>query len=120
MALGYAMAGGRPSAYGRRAGPGFNTNGGAVDRLCGERAGAGVIGQIQQAMIGRNVGCCERATDQLAIMRGLTKWADRINAPRLAEAPGWSIGIPPDAVRPPPPGRPLECALDIWGRGWSN
>ena len=45
-----------------------------------------LTGQIQQSMIGRNVGLLHELPDQLAIMRGLTKWADRITSPAAAPA----------------------------------
>jgi acetolactate synthase-1/2/3 large subunit len=73
-----------------------------------------LTGQIQQAMIGRNVGLLHELPDQLAIMRGLTKWADRIHAP--AEAPG----LLNEAFRRLLSGRRrpvgLECAMDTWAR----
>ena len=73
-----------------------------------------LTGQIQQAMIGRNVGLLHELPDQLAIMRGLTKWADRITSP--GEAPG----LVNEAFRRLLSGRrrpvALECAMDTWGR----
>ena len=69
-----------------------------------------LTGQIQQAMIGRNVGLLHELPDQLAIMRGLTKWADRITTP--AAAPG----LINEAFRRLLSGRrrpvALECAID--------
>ena len=65
-------------------------------------------------MIGRNVGLLHELPDQLAIMRGLTKWADRITSP--AEAPG----LINEAFRRLLSGRrrpvALECAMDTWAR----
>ena len=65
-------------------------------------------------MIGRNFGLLHEMPDQLSIMRGLTKWADRITAP--AEAPG----LVNEAFRRLLSGRrrpvALECAMDTWGR----
>ncbi len=73
-----------------------------------------LTGQIQQSMIGRNVGLLHELPDQLAIMRGLTKWADRIPSP--AAAPG----LVNEAFRRLLSGRQrpvaLECALDTWAR----
>ncbi|MFO1083841.1 MAG: thiamine pyrophosphate-binding protein [Reyranellaceae bacterium] len=115
MALGYAMASGRPSAYVVVPGPGFLNTTAALSTAYAVNAPVlALSGQIQQAMIGRNVGLLHELPDQLAIMRGLTKWADRINAP--AEAPG----LVNEAFRRMLSGRRrpvgLECALDIWGR----
>ena len=72
-----------------------------------------LTGQIQQAMIGRNVGLLHELPDQSASMRGLTKWADRITRPRGAR-PGH------EAFRRLLSGRrrpgALECAMDTWAR----
>ena len=68
-------------------GPGFLNTTAALSTAYAVNAPVlALTGQIQQAMIGRNVGLLHELPDQLAIMRGLTKWADRITTP--AEAPG--------------------------------
>jgi acetolactate synthase I/II/III large subunit len=115
MALGYAMATGRPSAYVVVPGPGFLNTTAALSTAYAVNAPVlALTGQIQQAMIGRNVGLLHELPDQLAIMRGLTKWADRITAP--AEAPG----LVNEAFRRLLSGRrrpvALECGMDTWGR----
>jgi acetolactate synthase-1/2/3 large subunit len=115
MALGYAMASGKPSAYVVVPGPGFlNTTAALSTAYAANAPVLALTGQIQQSMIGRNVGLLHELPDQLAIMRGLTKWADRINAP--AEAPG----LVNEAFRRLLSGRQrpvaLECAMDTWGR----
>ncbi len=87
MALGYAMATGKPSAYVVVPGPGFlNTTAALSTAYAANAPVLALTGQIQQSMIGRNVGLLHELPDQLGIMRGLTKWADRINGP--TEAPG--------------------------------
>src|SRR5499426_2247919 len=115
MALGYAMATGRPSAYVVVPGPGFlNTTAALSTAYAANAPVLALTGQIQQAMIGRNVGLLHELPDQLAIMRGLTKWADRIRAPN--EAPGQVH----EAFRRLLSGRrrpvALECAMDVWAR----
>ena len=115
MALGYAMAKGKPSAYVVVPGPGFlNTTAALSTAYAANAPVLALTGQIQQSMIGRNVGLLHELPDQLAIMRGLTKWADRITSP--AEAPG----LVNEAFRRLLSGRPrpvaLECAMDTWGR----
>ena len=115
MALGYAMAAGKPSAYVVVPGPGFlNTTAALSTAYAANAPVLALTGQIQQSMIGRNVGLLHELPDQLSIMRGLTKWADRINAP--AEAPG----LVNEAFRRLLSGRQrpvaLECAMDTWGR----
>src|SRR5215472_6400370 len=115
MALGYAMATGKPSAYVVVPGPGFLNTAAALSTAYAVNAPVlALTGQIQQAMIGRNVGLLHELPDQLAIMRGLTKFADRITSP--AEAPG----LVNEAFRRLVSGRKrpvaLECAMDTWGR----
>src|SRR3979411_30199 len=83
----YAMASGAPSAYVVVPGPGFLNTTAALSTAYAVNAPVlALTGQIQQAMIGRSVGLLHELPDQLSIMRGLTKWADRSHAP--AEAPG--------------------------------
>jgi acetolactate synthase-1/2/3 large subunit len=115
MALGYAMATGEPSAYVVVPGPGFLNTTAALSTAYAVNAPVlALTGQIQQAMIGRNVGLLHELPDQLAIIRGLTKWADRISSP--AEAPG----LVNEAFRRLLSGRrrpvALECAMDTWAR----
>lgn len=115
MALGYAMASGKPSAYVVVPGPGFLNTTAALSTAYAVNAPVVCLtGQIQQAMIGRNVGLLHELPDQLGIMRGLTKWADRITSP--AAAPG----LVNEAFRRVLSGRrrpvALECAIDMWGR----
>src|ERR1051326_4934512 len=115
MALGYAMATGKPSAYVVVPGPGFlNTTAALSTAYAVNAPVVALTGQIQKSMIGRNVGLLHELPDQLAIMRGLTKWADRITSP--AAAPG----LVNEAFRRLLSGRKrpvaLECAIDMWGR----
>ena len=115
MALGYAMASGKPSAYVVVPGPGFLNTTAALSTAYAVNAPVlALTGQIQQSMIGRNVGLLHELPDQLSIMRGLTKWADRITTP--ASAPG----LVNEAFRRLLSGRrrpvALECAMDTWGR----
>lgn len=115
MALGYAMASGGPSAYVVVPGPGFLNTTAALSTAYAVNAPVlALAGQIQQSMIGRNVGLLHELPDQLSIMRGLTKWADRITTP--AEAPG----LVNEAFRRLLSGRrrpvAIECAMDTWAR----
>lgn len=115
MALGYSMAAGKPSAYVVVPGPGFLNTTAALSTAYAVNAPVlALTGQIQQSMIGRNVGLLHELPDQLAIMRGLTKWADRIPSP--AAAPG----LVNEAFRRLLSGRQrpvgLECAMDTWAR----
>lgn len=115
MALGYAMAAGKPSAYVVVPGPGFLNTTAALSTAYAVNAPVlALTGQIQQSMIGRNVGLLHELPDQLAIMRGLTKWADRIPSPSAAP------GLVNEAFRRLLSGRQrpvaLECAMDTWAR----
>jgi len=115
MALGYAMATGKPSAYVVVPGPGFLNTTAALSTAYAVNAPVlALTGQIQQSMIGRNVGLLHELPDQLAIMRGLTKWADRIPSPSAAP------GLVNEAFRRLLSGRQrpvaLECAMDTWAR----
>lgn len=115
MALGYAMATGKPSAYVVVPGPGFlNTTAALATAYAVNAPVLALTGQIQQSMIGRNVGLLHELPDQLAIMRGLTKWADRIPSPSAAP------GLVNEAFRRLLSGRQrpvaLECAMDTWAR----
>ncbi|MBR0800430.1 acetolactate synthase [Bradyrhizobium jicamae] len=115
MALGYSMAKGTPAAYVVVPGPGIlNTTAALCTAYAVNAPVLALTGQIQQSMIGRNIGLLHDLPDQLAILRGLTKWADRITTP--AEAPG----LVNEAFRRLLSGRPrpvaLECAMDTWGR----
>ena len=115
MALGHAMATGKPSAYVVVPGPGFlNTTAALATAYAVNAPVLALTGQIQQSMIGRNVGLLHELPDQLAIMRGLTKWADRIPSPSAAP------GLVNEAFRRLLSGRrrpvALECAMDTWAR----
>src|SRR5579862_566926 len=113
MALGAAMATGKPQAYAVVPGPGFlNATGALCTAYACNAPVLALTGQIPQAMIGRNLGFLHELPDQLGVAARLTKWAERIRAPH--EAPG----IMNEAFRQMISGRPrpvaLECPLDIW------
>lgn len=115
MALGMAMASGKPAAYTVVPGPGFlNTTAALCTAYATNAPVLAIIGQIAQAAIGRGYGHLHELPDQLAIMRLLTKHADRIRAPH--EAP---LKVT-EAFRQLRSGRPrpvaLECALDVLAR----
>ncbi|MBO0710253.1 MAG: hypothetical protein J2P47_03120 [Acetobacteraceae bacterium] len=87
MALGYACATGRPSAYAVVPGPGVLNTGAALATAWGVNAPVLCLtGQVPSAMIGRGRGQLHELPDQLATLKSLLKWAERIEHP--AEAPG--------------------------------
>lgn len=87
MAFGYAQASGRVGVFAVVPGPGLlnTTSALATAYACNARVLA-VAGQIPAPLIGRGFGQLHEIPDQLALVRGLTKWARRIDHP--SEAPG--------------------------------
>ena len=85
MALGYACATGRPSAYAVVPGPGVLNTTAALATARGVNAPVLCLtGQVPSFMIGRGRGQLHELPDQLATMRTLVKWADRIEHPSQA------------------------------------
>ena len=112
MALGYAMATGRVGTSIVVPGPGFLNAASAIatgwslnaKMMC-------VVGQIPSHLIGKGTGQLHEIPDQLAIAKGLTKFAKRM------DRPGDAPGVIADAFRALHTGRPrpveVEMALDI-------
>ncbi len=85
MALGYACATGRPAAYAVVPGPGVLNTAAALATAWGVNAPVLCLtGQVPGAMIGRGRGQLHELPDQLATLRSLLKWADRIEHPNQA------------------------------------
>ncbi len=87
MALGYAMATGRPGTAIVVPGPGLLNASSAI--ATGYAVNAPLLcvaGQIPSRLIGRGTGQLHEIPDQLALARGLTKWAARMDAPGDAPA----------------------------------
>ncbi|WP_421999758.1 thiamine pyrophosphate-dependent enzyme [Reyranella sp.] len=115
MALGAALATGRPQAFAVVPGPGLLNAGAALLTAYGMNAPViALVGQIPQADIDRGHGHLHEIHDQLGLMRHITKWAARIRSPQEAPA------LVSEAIRQATTGRPrpvaLECALDTWAR----
>ncbi len=86
MALGYACATGKPAAYAVVPGPGVLNTTAALATAWGVNAPVLCItGQVPSTMIGRLRGQLHELPDQLATLRTLLKYADRIEDP--TEAP---------------------------------
>jgi acetolactate synthase I/II/III large subunit len=115
MALGAAIATGRPSAYAVVPGPGLLNTGAALLTAYAMNAPVlGLIGQIPEADIGRGVGHLHEIRDQAGIIARLVDYSARIKAPH--EAPGLvaqAIAAMFTRRRGPVV---LECAIDMWGR----
>jgi acetolactate synthase-1/2/3 large subunit len=86
MALGYAQSTGKPSAFTVVPGPGVMNTMGALTTAWGVNAPVMCItGQVPSAMIGRGRGQLHEMPDQLATLKTLLKFAERIEHP--TEAP---------------------------------
>ncbi|HEV2189058.1 MAG TPA: thiamine pyrophosphate-dependent enzyme [Stellaceae bacterium] len=82
MALGYARATGTPGAFAVVPGPGLlNTTAALATAYATNAPVLCVSGQIPSDLIGRGFGLLHEIPDQLAILKGLTKWAARISHP---------------------------------------
>src|SRR5215510_5388438 len=115
LALGAAMATGKPAAYCVVPGPGFLNTTAALSQAYGNNAPVlAISGQVPLAYVDRDTGFLHDIPDQLGIARRLTKWSARIR-PRHEAAP-----LTDEALRQMLAGRPrpaaLECPLDVWGR----
>jgi acetolactate synthase-1/2/3 large subunit len=115
LALGAAMATGKPAAYCVVPGPGFLNTTAALSQAYGNNAPVlAISGQIPLAYVNRDTGYLHDIPDQLGIMQRLTKWSARIRAPHEAAA------LTDEALRQMVSGRPrpaaLECPLDVWGK----
>ncbi|MCC6473859.1 MAG: hypothetical protein IT514_08955 [Burkholderiales bacterium] len=87
MAYGYAKSTGRVGAFTCVPGPGVLNAGAALCTAYGANAPVLCItGNIQSYNIGRGRGILHELPDQLAILRGLTKWSERIDHPSEAPA----------------------------------
>lgn len=108
MALGYALAGDRVGVFNVVPGPGLLNATAAL--ATANSLGAKVLcltGQIPSESIGRGFGVLHEISDQLGVMRSLTKWAERVNSPaevpqKIAEA-FWQMNS----------GKPQPAALEI-------
>src|SRR5262245_10390473 len=87
MALGAALATGKPAAYSVVPGPGFLNSSAALATAysTGARVLA-LVGQIPGRAIGKGHGYLHEIPDQLGILRTLTKTAERADTPQ--DAPG--------------------------------
>jgi acetolactate synthase I/II/III large subunit len=118
MALGAALATGKPQVYSVVPGPGLLNSAAALLTAYSMNAPVlGLMGQIAQSAIGRGLGHLHEIRDQAGIISRLVDYSARIREP--AEA----AGLVAEAFRAMGRGRPgpavLECAIDVWGRGAS-
>ncbi len=85
MALGYAYATGRPATYAVVPGPGVLNTTAALATAWGVKAKVLCLtGQVPSELIGRLRGALHELPDQLATLRSLLKYAERIEHPSQA------------------------------------
>jgi len=115
MALGAALATGKPQAYAVVPGPGLLNSGAALLTAYGMNAPVlAIIGQIPAAAIGKGLGHLHEIRDQAGIIARLVDHSARIDGP--AEAAVKTA----KAIQSMHEGRygpaALECAIDVWGK----
>jgi acetolactate synthase-1/2/3 large subunit len=115
MALGAALATGKPQTYAVVPGPGLLNSSAALLTAYGMNAPVlALVGQIAQAAIGRGLGHLHEIRDQAGIISRLVDFSARIREPSEA------AHLVAQALRAMASGRPgpavLECAMDVWGR----
>jgi acetolactate synthase-1/2/3 large subunit len=115
MALGAALATGKPQAYAVVPGPGLLNSGAALLTAYSMNTPVlGLIGQIPDADIGRALGHLHEIRDQSGIIGRLVDHAVLIRKPERASR---ATAL---AMRAMQTGRPgpavLECPIDVWGK----
>ena len=115
MALGAALATGKPQAFSVVPGPGLLNAGAALLTAYGMNAPVlGLIGQIPSKAIGRDIGHLHEIRDQTGIVARLVDHHAVLSGP--TEAPEKiAKAFRAMATRRPGPAV-LECAIDVWGK----
>ena len=115
MALGAALATGKPQAYVVVPGPGLLNSGAALLTAYGMNAPVlALIGQIPAAAIGKGQGHLHEIRDQAGIIARLVDHSARIDGPAEASAKVAKAIASMWQGRPGPAA--LECAIDVWGK----
>lgn len=108
MALGYTLATGEIGVFNVVPGPGLLNASAALATAYGLNAPVFCLtGQIPSRQIGKGLGVLHEIPDQLAILRGLTKWAER--ATSAADVPGIIYAAFAELQN----GRPRPVAVEI-------
>ena len=115
MALGAALATGKPQVYAVVPGPGLLNSSAALLTAYGMNAPVlALVGQIDQSAIGRGLGHLHEIRDQAGIISRLVDFSARMRepseAPRLVAQAFHAMA----SARHGPAA--LECAMDVWGR----
>jgi len=115
MALGAALATGRPQAYSVVPGPGLLNSGAALLTAYGMNAPVlAMIGQIPASTIGKRQGHLHEIRDQAGILARLVDHYGHIEGPADASSKVAKAIQSMSRGRPGPAA--LECAMDIWGK----
>src|SRR5258708_273493 len=115
MALGAALATGKPAAYAVVPGPGLLNSSAALLTAYSMNAPVlALIGEIPDADIGRHLGHLHEIRDQAGIIKRLVDHSALIRKPEQAPR------LVAEAMRSMAEGRPgpasLQCAIDVWGK----
>ena len=115
MALGAALATGKPSASAVVPGPGLLNSAAALLTAYSMNAPVlALIGEIPDADIGRHLGQLHEIRDQAGIIKRLVDHSALIRKPEQAPR------LVAEAMRSMAEGRPgpasLQCAIDVWGK----
>ena len=115
MALGAALATGKPQACAAVPGPGLLNSSAALLTAYSMNAPVlALIGQIPEADIGRDLGHLHELRDQAGVIARLVDHSARIRAPEDASR---CVAEAMDAMQSGRPGpAALECAIDVWGK----
>jgi acetolactate synthase-1/2/3 large subunit len=115
MALGAALATGKPQAYAVVPGPGLLNSGAALLTAYGMNAPVlALIGEIPEGAIGKGLGHLHEIRDQAGIIKRLVDHYAHIGSPGDAPA---KVARAFRAMRSGRPGpAALECAMDVWGK----
>jgi len=115
MALGAALATGKPQAYAVVPGPGLLNSGAALLTAYSMNAPVlALIGQIPDADIGRHLGHLHEIRDQSGILKRLVDHCTLIRTPAEASR-ATALALRAMATGRPGPAA-LECAIDVWGK----
>jgi acetolactate synthase-1/2/3 large subunit len=108
MALGAALATGKPAVCSTVPGPGFLNTTAALSTAYATNAPVlSLPGEIPSRAIGRGLGLLHEIPDQLGTLKSLTKWA------ALVTAPGDAASMLAEAFRHMLSGRPRPVGLEI-------
>ena len=118
MALGAALATGKPQTYAVVPGPGFLNSSAALLTAYSMNAQVlALVGQIPSPNIGKGLGHLHEIRDQAGIIARLVDHCAMIRKPEQASR------ITAQLLRAMHTGRPgpaaLECAMDVWGKSSS-